>query len=95
MSKKHFSQTSRPVSMPKQCEVTDAAVDVIVDNLKIVASDLEERFSDLKQIDFQTWVMQSMLVNISDALMQYQVEILEMQNEETKKNVFNIKGVIV
>ncbi|XP_038674126.1 protein ZBED8-like [Scyliorhinus canicula] len=41
----------------KKCEPTDAAVLVIVDHLKILASDLKERFSDLKQIDFPTWVM--------------------------------------
>ena len=40
---------------------------VILDHLKILASDLKERFSYLKQIYFSTWVMQPMLVDLSDA----------------------------
>ena len=67
MSKKHFSQNFLPVTLAKKYEVTDAAVPVIVDHLKIISSDIKERFPDLKQIDFPTWVMQSMLVDISDA----------------------------
>ncbi|PRD30167.1 UNVERIFIED_CONTAM: hypothetical protein NCL1_27247 [Trichonephila clavipes] len=45
----------------KKCEATDAAVLAIVNHLKIMASDFKERFSDLKQIDFPTWVIQPML----------------------------------
>ena len=78
----------------KKCEVTDAAVHVIVDHLKIMASDFKERFSDLKQIDFPTWVMQPMLVDIADVSMQYQEELSEMQNDESVKTLFNIKGVM-
>ena len=33
------------------CEVTDTAVLVIVDHLKILASDLKDRISDLKELD--------------------------------------------
>ncbi|GFS51518.1 uncharacterized protein TNCV_549581 [Trichonephila clavipes] len=55
----------------KTYEVTDAAVLVIVDHLKLMASDFKERFSDLKQIDFPTWVTQPMLVGISDISIQY------------------------
>ncbi|CAB4063441.1 unnamed protein product [Lepeophtheirus salmonis] len=66
----------------KKCEVPDNAVLVVVDNLKIIASDLKERFSDLKQIELPTWVMQPMLVNIFDGSMQYQEELSEMQNDD-------------
>ncbi|XP_038656942.1 zinc finger BED domain-containing protein 5-like [Scyliorhinus canicula] len=76
----------------KKCEPTDAAVLVIVDHLKILASDLKERFSDLKQIDFPTWVMQPVLVDLSDVSMQYQEELSEIQNDESVKTLFNIKG---
>ncbi|GFV62003.1 SCAN domaincontaining protein 3like [Trichonephila clavipes] len=76
-------------------KVTDAAVFVIVDHLKIRASDFKERFSDLKQIDFSTWVAQTMLVDISDTSMLYQKELSEMQNDESVKTMFNIKGVTV
>ena len=58
---------------------------VIVDHLKILSVDLKERFSDLKQFDFPTWMIQPMLVDLSDILnMQYQEEFTEMQNDELK-----------
>jgi hypothetical protein len=47
----------------QKCEVTDTAILVIVDYLKILSADLKEIFSDLKQIDFPTWMMQPMLVD--------------------------------
>lgn len=78
----------------KKCEVTDAAVLVIVDHLKILAYDFNERFSDLKQIDFPSWVMQPMLVNVTDVSMQYQEELSEMQNDESVKTLFSIKGAM-
>ncbi|XP_038669014.1 SCAN domain-containing protein 3-like [Scyliorhinus canicula] len=78
----------------KKCEPTDAAVLVIVDHLKILASYLKERFSDLKQIDFPTWVMQPVLVDLSDVSMQYQEELSEIQNDESVKALFNIKGAM-
>ncbi|CAI9720670.1 Hypothetical predicted protein [Octopus vulgaris] len=78
----------------KKCEVTDAAVLVFVDHLKILASDLKESFSDLKQIDFPTWMMQPILVDISDVSIEYQEELSEMQNDESMKTLFNIKGMM-
>ena len=66
-----FSKNFDQFHWLKKCEVTDAAVLVIVDNLKIIASDFKWRFSDLRQIDLSTWVMQPMLVDISDVSMQY------------------------
>lgn len=74
----------------KKCEVTDAAVLVIVDHLKIMASDFKERFSDLKQIDFPTWVMQPMLVDISDISMQYQEELLEIYKLMSQLKLYSI-----
>ncbi|GFT16316.1 uncharacterized protein NPIL_691351 [Nephila pilipes] len=78
----------------QNCEVTDAAVLVIVNHLNTISADLKERFSDLKQIDFPTWVMQPILVELSDiSNMQYQ-ELAELQNEESVKTLFNIKGAM-
>ena len=77
----------------KKCEMTDAAVLVIVDHLKSLACDLKNRFADLKQIDFPTWVMQPMLEDLSDVSMQYQEELSELQNELVK-TLFSIKGVM-
>lgn len=79
----------------QKCEVTDTAIHVIVDHLKILSADLKERFSDLKKIDFPTWMMQPMLVDLSDiSNMQYQEELAEMQNDESIKTLFNIKGAM-
>ncbi|XP_076042678.1 zinc finger BED domain-containing protein 5-like [Oratosquilla oratoria] len=77
-----------------KCEPTDTAVQVIVDHLKILASDFEERFSDLKQVDFPSWVMQPVLVDVTDVSVQYQEELSELQNDESVKTLFNIKGVM-
>ena len=74
--------------------MTDAAVLVIVDHLKSLACDLKDRFADLKQIDFLTWVMQPMVVDLSDVSMQYQEKLSELQNDELVKTLFSIKGVM-
>ncbi|CAB4062203.1 unnamed protein product [Lepeophtheirus salmonis] len=76
----------------KKCGLTDNAVLVIVDQLKIIASHLKERFSDLKQNEFPTWEMQAMLVNISDVLIQYQEEPSETQNDKSVETLYNIEG---
>ena len=71
-----YDKTFHQFHRRKKSEVTDMTdAAVIVDHQKIIASDLKERFSDLKQIDFQTWVMQPMLVDISDVLLQHQEEL--------------------
>ena len=75
--------------------MTDTAILVIVDHLKILSADLKERFSDLKQIDFPTWTMQPMLVDLSDiSNMQYQEELTEMQNDESVKTLFYMEGAM-
>ena len=51
---------------------------VIVDHLRTLASDLKQRFSDLNQIYFLKWVMQSLLVDLSDVSTLYH-EVSEMQ----------------
>ena len=65
-----------------------------MDHQKIIAFDLTERYSDLKQIYFPTWVMQPMLVDISDVSMQCQEELSEMQDDESGKTLFNTNGVM-
>ncbi|XP_071042039.1 SCAN domain-containing protein 3-like [Parasteatoda tepidariorum] len=91
IKKKNFEQ----FHWLQKCEVNDTALLVIVDHLKILSADLKERFSDLKQIDFPTWMMQPMLVDLSDiSNMRYQEELAEMQNDESVKALFNIKGVM-
>lgn len=77
-----------------KCEVTDSAVLVIVDHLGKMACDLNDRFSDLKEIVFPPWITQPMLVDITDVAMQYQEEILELQNDESFKTLFNKKNTM-
>ncbi|XP_065662608.1 zinc finger BED domain-containing protein 5-like [Hydra vulgaris] len=74
-------------------KVTNTAILNIVEHLKNLSADLKGRFSDLKEIDLPTWLMQPMLVNLSHiSNMQYQEELTEMQNDESVKTLFNIKG---
>ncbi|XP_065654638.1 zinc finger BED domain-containing protein 5-like [Hydra vulgaris] len=49
----------------QKCEVTDTAILNIVEHLKNFSAYLKGRFSNLKEIDFPTWLMQPMLVNLS------------------------------
>ncbi|GFU25463.1 SCAN domain-containing protein 3 [Nephila pilipes] len=70
----------------QKCEVTDAAIFVIFNHLNTISADLKERFSDLKQIDFPSWIMQPILVELSYILnLQYQEELAELQNDESVK----------
>ena len=54
---------------------------IIVDYLKIMSCDLNNPFSDLKEIDFPPWITQPMLVDLPDVALQYQEELSEIQNE--------------
>ncbi|GFW35544.1 SCAN domaincontaining protein 3like [Trichonephila clavipes] len=80
----------------KKCEVTDTALLVIVNHLNNLSANFKERFLDLKQIDFPTWMMQPMLVDLSDTVsnMQYQAELAELQNDDSVKTLFSIKGAM-
>ena len=55
-----------------------------------MASDFRKQFSNLKQVNFLTWLMHIMPVGISDVSMQYQEKLSEMQNDESIKTLFNI-----
>ena len=65
-----------------------------MDHLKIMACDLNNRFSDLIEIDFPPWITQPMLVDLSDVALQYQEELSEIQNDESVKSLFKIKGAM-
>ncbi len=78
-----------------KCEVTDAALLIIVDHLKTMACDFNYRFSDLKEMDFPSWITQPLLVDLSDVAMQYQEELSEIQNDESVKTLFKIKGTVM
>ncbi|GFT94395.1 protein ZBED8 [Trichonephila clavipes] len=50
----------------QKCEATDTALLVIVNHLNNLSANIKERFLDFQQIDFPTWMMQPMLVDLSD-----------------------------
>ncbi|XP_017888660.1 protein ZBED8-like [Ceratina calcarata] len=50
----------------QKVEVFDTALHIIQSHLSILSTDFHERFSDLKQIQFPTWIMQPVLVDLSD-----------------------------
>ena len=65
----------------------DAAVHVNVYQLIKMAPDFKGKFSDLKYIDFPTWMIQPLLVDMSDASIQSQEGLSQMQNEESVKTL--------
>ncbi|GFV69633.1 zinc finger BED domain-containing protein 5 [Trichonephila clavipes] len=79
----------------QKCEVTDTTLLVIVNHLNNLSANFKERFLDLKQIDFTTWMMQPMLVDLSDiSEMKYQAELAKLQNDDSVKTLFSIKGAM-
>ena len=77
-----------------KCEVTDATCLVIVEHLKIMVSDFNFRFSDLKELNYPSWMTQPLLVDLSDVTMEYQGELSELQNDDSIKALFKIKGTM-
>ncbi|XP_042205956.1 SCAN domain-containing protein 3-like, partial [Homarus americanus] len=78
-----------------KCEVTDATCLVIVEHLKIMVSDFNFKFSDLKEINYPSWMTQPLLVDLSDVTMEYQGELSELQNDDSIKALFKIKGTMM
>lgn len=71
-----------------KCEVTDVAALVIMNHLRILVCDFNDRFSDLKEMNFPSWLTQPMLVDLSEVNINYQDELCEMQNDECVKTLF-------
>ncbi|GFX56471.1 uncharacterized protein TNCV_74171 [Trichonephila clavipes] len=70
----------------QKCEVTDTTLHVIVYHLNNLSANFKEKLLDFKQINFSTWMMQPMLVDLSDVSnMQYQAELAELQNDDSVK----------
>ncbi|GFT35103.1 uncharacterized protein TNCV_2585781 [Trichonephila clavipes] len=79
LCKKHINKNFEQFHWIQECEVTDTALLVIVNHLNNLSANFKERFLDLKQNDFPTWMMQPMLVNLSDTSnTQYQAELAEL-----------------
>jgi hypothetical protein len=56
-----------------------------------MACDLNDRFSDLKDIDFPSWITLPVLVDLTVVAMQYEEELSEMRNDASIRTLFNIK----
>ena len=71
----------------KECEITDEAKNIIVDHLKMLVN-------DLKAMEFPSWLTQLFLVDLSEVPEQYQQELCELQQDESVKTLFKIKGTM-
>ena len=60
-----------------------------------MVSDFNFRFSDLKEINYPSWMTQPFLVDLSDVTMEYQGELSELQNDDSIKALFKIKGTMM
>ena len=75
-----------------KCEITNDVAIVIIDHLNILIKDFNDRFCDLKEMNFPSWLTQPLLMDVSDATMQYQEELSELQHDESVKTLFKLKG---
>ncbi|XP_029633744.1 SCAN domain-containing protein 3-like [Octopus sinensis] len=87
-SKRNFSE----LYWLSKCEITNDAGIVIIDHLNILIKDFNDRFCDLKAMNFPSWLTQPLLINVSDATIQYQEELSELQHDESVKTLFKLKG---
>ncbi|XP_023241711.1 zinc finger BED domain-containing protein 5-like [Centruroides sculpturatus] len=91
VSNKNFEQ----FNWLNKCDVSDSTILEIVNNLKILITDFKERFADLKEMNFPTWMVQPVLVDLADiSNLQYQEELAELQSDESVITLFNIKGAM-
>jgi len=75
----------------KECHNTKQANAVIAAHVEMLISDFNERFHDLKAIEFPSWSTQPLLVDLSAVSEQWQREIRELQ-DEIVKTFFKIKA---
>jgi hypothetical protein len=59
-----------------------------------MACDLNDRFSDLKETDFPSWITQPVLVDLTVVATEYQEELPEVQNDASVRTLVNIKGTM-
>ena len=75
-----------------KCDITNTVTMVIVDHLKMLIKDFNDRFGDLKAMNFPSWLTQPLLVDVSDAAVQYQEELSELKHDESVITLFKLKG---
>ena len=89
------SRNFRQFPCLKECAETDEAKNVIVDHLKMMVNDFNDRFHDLKAMEFPSWLTQPFLVDLSEVPEQYQEELCELQQDESVKTLFKINGTMM
>ncbi|XP_067133809.1 protein FAM200C-like [Centruroides vittatus] len=96
LSQKHLSNRNfEQFHWLNKCNVFDSAILEIVNHLKILIMDFKERFADLKEMNFPTWMVQPGLVDLADiSNLQYQEELAELRSDESVITLFNIKGAM-
>jgi hypothetical protein len=77
-----------------KCAVTDVAVLVIVDHMNKMACDLNDRFFYSKEMDFPSWITQTVLEDLTAVAMRYQKEHSEVQNDASIRTLLNTKGTM-
>ena len=76
----------------KECDATQEASTVIAEHLEMLMNDFNQRFYDLKAMEFPFWLTQPLLSDLSAVSEQYQQELCELQQDESMKTLFKIKG---
>ncbi|XP_067130994.1 zinc finger BED domain-containing protein 5-like [Centruroides vittatus] len=96
LSQKHLSNRNfEQFHWLNKCNVSDFAILEVVNHLNILITDFKERFADLKEMNFPTWMVQPVLVDFADiSNLQYQEELAELQSNESVITLFNIKGAM-
>ncbi len=75
------------------CEPSDTALEVILDHLKTLVINFQERSLDLRELDYPVWVTHPLLANLSMVSTEFQKEFSELNNNGSFKYLFNIKGI--
>ena len=61
----------------------------------MLMNDFNQRFYDLKAMEFPSWLTQPLLSDLSAVSEQYQQELCELQQDESVKTLFKIKGSLM
>ena len=90
-----FSKSYVQFSRLKECEVTQEANTAIAKRLEILMTDFNERFHDLKAMEFPSWLNQPLLADLSAISEQCQQELRELQQDKSMKTLFKIEETMM
>ena len=90
-----FSKSYVQFSRLKGCAVTQEANTAIAKRLEILMTDFNERFHDLKAMEFPSWLTQPLLADLSAISEQCQQELRELQQDKSMKTLFKIEETMM